>query len=293
MWGEEKAVFTHSPPNEEDMGVLALRIGRSGGRSIARSQYHARAFKIIRPHYLDDSGQVYYTLANPGGGYVGGDSYRISLELEPNSAVLFTDQSAAKVYRTPGDFVVQNVHFKLDRGSVLEYLPDQLILYRGADYRQHITVDMHPEASLFMSDIVTPGWSPTGELFLYDQAHLRTVVTMNGEPVLVDNIRINPTSELFDEVRTLLLGRHTHFSTVICLDPHISSDTIQQIRAIIDANSSGRGEVLASVSEADIPGFVLRGVADWTEDLMRINLEVASFIRAQFRKQGRLHLRKY
>ena len=45
-------------------------------------------------------------------------------------------------------------------GTALEYVPDQLILYRDADFRQRTVVNMHPQASLFLSDIITPGWSP-------------------------------------------------------------------------------------------------------------------------------------
>src|SRR5690625_4592050 len=45
-------------------------------------------------------------------------------------------------------------------GAALEYVPDQLILYRDADFRQRTVVNMHPQASLFLSDIITPGWSP-------------------------------------------------------------------------------------------------------------------------------------
>ena len=74
-WDLPSGVFHHDPPREE-MGVLELGIEVSGGKSIATSQYHSRALKIIRPHYLDDSGQVYYIIVNPGGGYVGGDAYR-------------------------------------------------------------------------------------------------------------------------------------------------------------------------------------------------------------------------
>lgn len=293
MWGQSQNAFVHEPPNEEDMGILQMRIGLSGGKSIAKSQYHARAFKIIRPHYLDDSGQVYYTIANPGGGYVGGDSYRIDLELEPDTSVLLTDQSAAKVYKTPGNYVVQNVEFTLAKNSVLEYIPNQLILYRDADYRQEITVNMDPEASLFLSDIVTPGWSPDGGHFLYKQAHLRTEVRMNGEIALIDNVRIEPTGELFSELRDSFVGTHTHFATVICIDPRITNQLIDKVREAINSNLEGRGQIRAAVTQADVPGFVVRSVADWTEDLMKINLAVANVIRGELRGQPPVHLRQY
>src|SRR5699024_12394541 len=68
--------------------------------------------------------------------------------------------------------------FPTRRSSDL-YLPDQLILYRNADFRQRIVVNMHPQASLFLTDIITPGWSPDGEKFQYKQAHLLNEVHMD------------------------------------------------------------------------------------------------------------------
>ena len=173
-------------------GTLELGISVSGGRSVATRQYHAGALKIIRPHYLDETGQVYYITANPGGGYVGGDSYRIAVDVADGASILFTDQSATKVYRTPESFVSQKIDFHVGAGAVLEYVPDQLILYRDADFRQHMTVDLDPEASAFLSDIVTPGWSPDGGQFRYRQAHLRSEVRVGGKLALVDNMRIMP-----------------------------------------------------------------------------------------------------
>lgn len=292
MWGAAAAVFKHDPPHKE-MGELDLGIAVSGGKSIATRQYHQGALKIIRPHYLDDSGQVYYTIANPGGGYVGGDAYRIGVEVEPKASILLTDQSASKVYRTPGDYVVQNMEFTLHGNGVMEYIPDQLILYRDADYRQEITVRMDEESSLFMADIVTPGWSPGGEMFLYKQAHLRTQVFMGDTPVLIDNIRIEPTNETFAQMKSSFLGAHTHFSTAICIDPRVDGEVVEKVREAVKEKLEGRGSVHASVTTIDVPGFVLRAVADWTEDLMGVVLAAADVVRQETRGQGSIHLRKY
>src|SRR4029079_12754910 len=49
------------------MGELALQIEHRGGRSVATHQYHRGALRVLRPHYLDDSGQVCYVIVNPGG----------------------------------------------------------------------------------------------------------------------------------------------------------------------------------------------------------------------------------
>ena len=288
MWSISPERFNKAP-GTDFTGTLELGITVSGGRSVATKQYHDGALKIIRPHYLDDSGQVYYITVNPGGGYVGGDSYDIAVSVDDGASVLLTDQSATKVYRTPGSYVSQNLHFKVGAGAVLEYIPDQLILYRDADFRQHMTVEVDPEAHVFLSDIVTPGWSPDKEMFRYRQAHLRSTVRVGDTLALVDNMRIQPLEEHEEIASPTFLGENTHFATAICFDPQMDEDLIVQVR---DAISEVEG-VQASVTPTDVPGFVLRGVADRTEHLMEVVLRAAHVVRSTLRGQGKVHLRQY
>lgn len=275
------------------MGELELGISVSGGKSIATSQFHTRALKVIRAHYLDDSGQVYYIIVNPGGGYVGGDAYRMKFSVADGASALITDQSAAKVYRTPGDFVVQNMELNVGDGAVLEYIPDQLILYRDADFRQRITANVHPNGSLFLSDIITPGWSPDGGQFLYEQAHLLNEVYMDGEPVLIDNMRINPLGSEFGEEKDFFMGGRTHVATAICFDPGLNDELLDKIRAVVKEHEAADESMIAAITETDRPGFVLRALGNRTEELLALVIAVASEVRGALRGQGKIHLRQY
>ncbi|OCA93678.1 urease accessory protein UreD [Actinobaculum suis] len=279
--------------SEPETGVLELDIGLSGGRSIALDQYHHQAFKIIRPHYLDDSGQVYYTIANPGGGYLGGDSYRIDINVQPGASALVTDQSAAKVYRTPGNYVVQNINFSVEAGGVLEYIPDQLILYREADFRQSLVARVSSEGSLFISDVVTPGWAPDGSQFGYNQARLRNIIYVDDEPVVLDNIVIRPDDPGFAKELDFYMDGRTHFSTAICCDPGIDEDLFTLVQNEVKEYSSRFTDLNAAVTKLDKPGFMLRGLGSRTEHLLELTMLVANIVRAELRGQGKLHLRKY
>lgn len=292
MWSIPENIFSHDPPREET-GVLELGIAISGGKSVVKRQFHTRALKVIRTHYLDDSGQAYVTIVNPGGGYVGGDAYRIEVEVEPGASVLLTDQSAAKVYRTPNDYVVQNIAIKVGEGAVMEYIPDQLILYRGADYRQQIIADVHPKGSLLISDIVTPGWSPDGGHFLYDQVFLRNVISVDGKAEIIDNLKLNPTGEEFHQHQEYLNAGLTHVSTVICLEPGLTDEHVDQLREIVRSHQGGEHQLMGSISRTDRPGFMVRALANRTEELMALTIAIANFVRSEFRGQRSIHMRKY
>lgn len=271
----------------EPTGDLRLRIGVSGQRSVALDQFHTRALKVIRPHYLDDSGQVFYIIVNPGGGYVGGDYYRMEIGIDPGASALLSDQAATKVYRTPGCSVVQDVDFRLGAGATLEYLPNPLILYEDAEYEQNITVEIEPESSVFLSEVITPGWSPDGRSFGYREARLKTVINLNSRPLVVDNLRIVPADEFFSAAGEFYLGGCTHLATAICIDPHVAEDVFDNVIKLV--RDSG---LRASASRTECPGFILRALGTRSEDVMGLILAVANLVRSSSRGQGAIDLRQ-
>ena len=162
------------------MGELSLLVAERGGRSVAAHQYHQGALRVLRPHYLDDSGQVCYVVVNPGGAYLGADLYVIDVEVADGAKLLLTTQSATKIYRTPGSFAEQRMSLRLGEGAQLELAPDQLIAYREASYRQNTHITLHPTSSLVMSEVITPGWSPDGASFRYEELRLRTEIQVES-----------------------------------------------------------------------------------------------------------------
>ncbi|NLZ58116.1 MAG: urease accessory protein UreD [Corynebacterium sp.] len=146
----------------------------------------------IRAHYLDDSGQVYYTIINPGSAYFGGDDYHFKVQIEDNASLLLTGQSATKIYKTPENYSLQDFDVELRHGAVFEYIPDQLIAYEDAIYAQYMNVKMDPTASLLTVEIITPGWAPDGSLFRFDEVRMRTAVQGGENLTVVDNLPMPP-----------------------------------------------------------------------------------------------------
>lgn len=302
-------------PAVEPVGRLDLQIGLRAGRSVAVGQYHQGALRVIRPHYLDDSGQVYYTIVNPGGGYLGGDRYQIDVEVKDGSSLLLTSQSATKVYRTPGDQARQDTTIRLGCGAVLEYVPDQLIAYREASYRQETHVDMHPEATYVSAEVVTPGWAPDGSLFRYDEVRLRSEVRVGGELAVVDNLVVRPGKGPTDVESLLFLEGRTHLGTLLAVDRRVDAALVDEVRGFLDGmkttaagtgTAAGAGvtrapgvlrhdapSVLAGVTLVGGPGLAVRVLGSSTEEVTLMLHGVVNLLRARWTGQGALGLRKY
>lgn len=289
-----------APPKAELSGQLNLTIAHRDGRSYAKSQFHQGALRVLRPHYLDDSGDVTYTIINPGGAYLGADAYDIDVEVVEGARLVLTTQSATKVYRTPQGPAKQTMTLRLGANSVAEYVPDQLIVYRGGSYRQRSRVVMHPSASLVMAEVITPGWAPDGAVFSYDEIRLRAQIDVASDDgdtrvFAVDQLRVIP-DETTSEVG--VMEGHTHVGQLLVADARVDDDLVDEVHALVDSH-----DLRAAVSRIGAPdttggalsmeGFALRALGDRTEDLVALQSSVVDLLRARWRQRSPLRLRKY
>lgn len=268
-------------------GELALTLAPRGQRTVAVAQRHAGTLQTLRPMYLDDSGQVTYHVVNPGGGCLRGDTYAIDIELEAGARAVVTTQSAIKVYRTPGGGAAQHMRIRLGAGAVLEYVPDALILYREATYRQTCAVELDESASLVLAEIVTPGWSPDGARFRYDELRMRTEIHRGGELLAVDNLLIEPGRA--DPSGIGFLDGRTHVGSLTAVDPRIDEDLLDEVHALTETVGTVRSGLTALAG----PGFVLRCLGDDTAELAGLFDAVIALLRSRWTGQAPMNLRKY
>jgi Urease accessory protein UreH len=246
---------------------------------------------MLRPYHLDRSGQVAVTAINTGGGYLGGDRYRLQAELEPGASLLLTTQSATKVYRTPQGPAATTQEFVLGEASRLESVPDGLIAYQGASYHQDTAVDMHPTASLALAETVTHGWSPDGAPFAFDEVSLRTRIRVGGELAVLDNLLIRPAE---GGTNSLMLGGHSHLATLLVVDPRADDDAVHALRTQLGMLEGGVSpRILLGMSRLSVPGFILRALTDSTQHAESVVHQVVGWMRQQWHGQQPLKLRKY
>lgn len=276
------------------MGRLELVVDDRAGRSVAVHQFHRGALRVLRPHYLDDSGQVCYVLVNPGGAYLGADLYVVDVEVAEGAKLLLTTQSATKIYRTPGSFAEQRMSLRLGEGARLELAPDQLIAYREASYRQNTQITLRPSSSLVMSEIVTPGWSPDGVRFRYEELRLRTEIHIetggNSALLALDNVLIRPP--LHDVSGMAFMEGFSHLGSLIVVDPRVDQDLADELHTTTAARDAHTG-ISLTAGVSGTTGLVLRSLSNSTEELNRLLGDATALLRKRWYGQEPLNLRKY
>lgn len=183
-------------------------------------------------------------MINPGGAYFGADRYELALEVGQDASLLSTTQSATKVYRTPQGPARQDMEVRLGPGAVLEHLPDQLIVYREGSYRQRTLVRMHPTASLVMAEIITPGWSPDGEPFRFDEVRLRTEVQVEDDEhrrrLVVDQLRMVPDAGQAITGSGMMEGR-SHTGQLLIADRRLDDELYEQLASSVEDSATLSG----------------------------------------------------
>ena len=271
---------------ENQTGYLSLTGSRKGKKTILKESYSEGAFKITRPVYLTTSGEAYFYIMNPGGGYVDGDTYKIEICVEEAANAVVTTQSSTKIYKTRIRPVLQETNIYLKSGSVLEYLPDPVIAFQHARYKQTMVVKMEQDASLICADIFTPGWAPDGTLFRYDFLQSKMEIYMGNRLVLFDHVKLEPDSD-FEGIG--MMEGYTHFGSLLVIDHRINSAIIEELQELFDSYSNGR----IGISMLAVPGFALRVLASSTQEIEKVQSICHQIVRRKILKTDPVFLRKY
>jgi urease accessory protein len=289
-----QAVISPAPAVRPERGRLELLITERGGKSIASRQFHQGALRVLRPHYLDDSGQVCYVMVNPGGAYLGADLYVVDVEVGEGASLLLTTQSATKIYRTPGSFAEQRMTLRLGEGARLELAPDQLIAYREASYRQNTHITVRPSSSLVMAEVITPGWSPDGASFRYEELRLRNEIWVEGpaaaELLALDNLLIQPPTG--DVTGLGYMEGFSHLGSLVVVDARVDQALADELHALTADHDAYTGISLTR-TVAGTTGLVLRSLSNSTEKLNGLLGAGTALLRERWHGQAPLDLRKY
>ncbi len=150
---------------------FTARQGSQGEPPVTLYQGWATSPLKLQRAYPQADGRCELPLLHTAGGLVGGDQLTLRAHLAPGSQALLTSVAAQKVYGTvgrsrlvpQGQWARQSLHFSLEAGSDLEWLPQELVLFAGGLLEQNLTVELAPGASWLGMDVVRLGRSAAGE----------------------------------------------------------------------------------------------------------------------------------
>ncbi len=220
--------------------------------------------RILTPRNHGEAAWVY--LSGLGGGLVGGDHFDIAVDAEAGASAFLTTQSSTKIYGSP-EGSSQRLRGCVADDACLAIVPDPVVCFAGARYRQTVDVDLAPRGSLVLFDAYTCGRSARGERWRFDSYSSKSTVLRHGRRVILDSVRLDSHPGAIAE----RMGAFEAFLTLVALGERFRSvrEAILSVASPgVSAAAAGRAIVAASpVGEG---GAVLRVAATCFESAARI-----------------------
>lgn len=160
---------------------LSLGYARSDIGTIPVRRMHHGPLRVQKHLYPEGPEVCLHIIVHPPGGIAGGDELQIDLDLAAGAHTLITSPGAAKWYRSFGRTARQTLQAQLASGAVLEWLPQETMLFNGADVTIHNRFDLADDARLLAVDVVCLGRRASDERFTEGLWRQKTEIRREGK----------------------------------------------------------------------------------------------------------------
>lgn len=216
---------------------LELGFERAGGRTVLMKRRHVGPLGVQRPFYPEADGTCHVYLLHPPGGVAGGDELTIDGTLGADARAVITMPAATKLYDGFGARARQVQRFRVAAGATLEWLPQETIVFDGADAELVSRFDLEGGAQLVAWEILCLGRPACDERFMRGGLRQRFEIHRDGEPLFVERARYRGGDVALGAPWGL--RGHPVSGTLVCVTSG-ATELVEQLRAQVGARQPGR-----------------------------------------------------
>ena len=228
------------PCNIKDKYWFArLELGFIGeqNRTILRHRKHHGPVRVQKMLWPEKTGVCHAIIVHPPAGIAGGDHLTFSMAASEATHALVTTPGAGKWYKTNQKKAFQHIDITVKDSSVFEWLPQETMLFNGANASSETKVYLDAAASFIGWDMLVIGRQAREEQFTDGAYQNQFQLYQNNKLLVTDRLSFIGN----DRWLTSCLGMHGHavmgsfwavpperFRSTFYLDQHID-----QIRELI------------------------------------------------------------
>jgi len=216
---------------------LALGFERRDARTILASRRHEGPLVVQKVLYPEGDLCCHGIVVHPPGGIAGGDALELDVRAATDSHALLTTPGATKWYRSAGAWASQRVRIDIASGAVVEWLPQEAIVFDGALAQLSFEANLAPGARLVAWDIACLGRTGSGERFAKGRVGLDVRVVQDGRPLWIERGDLVPGSTALES--PVGLGGRTVFGTLAVAGCDVGDDVLAACRAVDATHGEG------------------------------------------------------
>lgn len=189
----------HHGTDLEDTGQAALQrsrghaflsVARQRGQSRLTDLFQSGSAKVMLPHAQGDCPEAVFL--NTSGGLTSGDDLQFSMSVAEGAALTATTQTAERAYLAQSGQARMSVRADVAANARLDWLPQETILFQGADLLRETRIDLDVGAQVILIEIVVLGRRAMGEVVTNARLTDRRQVTVNGRPLWFEAQELTP-----------------------------------------------------------------------------------------------------
>ncbi len=172
--------------NEDWQARLELGFERRAGKTVVAHRRHSGPLTIQKPFYPEPAGVCHVYLLHPPGGVAGGDRLELDLSVKTGAHTLITTPAAGKFYRCDGRTAAWQQSLTVDAGAVLEWLPQETIVFDGARAEYSSRVELAADARFIGWETLCLGRPAARESFAAGYYRQCFEIRRCGKPLLIE-----------------------------------------------------------------------------------------------------------
>lgn len=169
---------------------IALGYRALDGRTVLARREHSGPLRVQKPLYPEGDAVCHTLLLHPPGGIAGGDALRVELDAGPGTHALITTPGATKWYRSAGPLARSDLHLRVGAGAVVEWLPQDAIVFDGARAQARNHIDLASDGRFIGMDLWCLGRTASGERFERGALALDSRITRDGRTLWLEQARL-------------------------------------------------------------------------------------------------------
>jgi urease accessory protein len=193
-------------------GFVSVGLSRGATRLIDLSQ--SGSARIMLPRVAGLSPEAVFL--NTSGGLTSGDTLGFAMSVGDGARLIATTQTAERAYLARSGPALLSVDADVGAGARLDWLPQETILFQGADLKRETRINLGRGASCLLTEIITLGRRAMGEVLTNARLSDRRVVTAEGRLLHIEALHLTPEA-LGRAASAAMLGQaHVFASLALC-----------------------------------------------------------------------------
>jgi urease accessory protein len=169
---------------------LALEFASGDGGTRLTGRRHRGPLRVQKALYPEGESVCQAIVLHPPSGIAGGDQLHVSAVVGAGAHAQLTTPGAGKWYRSGGPDAAQRLDFSVGENAVLEWLPQETIVFDGAKAHMETRVRLAADSRYFGWEILCLGRRAAGERFTCGNIGLQTRIERAGQPLWLERGRI-------------------------------------------------------------------------------------------------------